>query len=72
MEGGHRAVIWDRLEGVKDGVVKGEGSFLLIPFWQRGIIFDVRTTPKTIDTETGSKGSSSAMELVSLQRIFGH
>jgi prohibitin 1 len=57
VEGGHRAVIWDRLAGVKEGVVKDEGSFLLIPFWQRGIIFDVRTTPKLIDTETGSKGS---------------
>jgi prohibitin 1 len=53
---GHRAVIWDRLKGVKMGVVKGEGMHFLIPFWQTPFILDVRKTPKNINTSSPSKG----------------
>jgi regulator of protease activity HflC (stomatin/prohibitin superfamily) len=53
---GHRAVIWDRLKGVKMGVVKSEGMHLLIPFWQTPYIMDVRKTPKNINTTSPSKG----------------
>jgi prohibitin 1 len=52
---GHRAVIWDRLKGVKMGVVKSEGMHLLIPFWQTPYIMDVRKTPKNINTTSPSK-----------------
>eukprot|EP01120_Amphizonella_sp_Union-15-10_P003380 TRINITY_DN137_c0_g1_i2.p1 TRINITY_DN137_c0_g1~~TRINITY_DN137_c0_g1_i2.p1 ORF type:complete len:275 (-),score=43.11 TRINITY_DN137_c0_g1_i2:57-881(-) len=54
VDGGHRAIIHDRIWGVKK-VVKGEGAHLLFPILQRPIFFDVRTTPKNINTETGSK-----------------
>jgi len=54
VDGGHRAVIFDRLYGVKD-VVKGEGMHFLIPWVQKPIIFEIRSTPRNIKSETGSK-----------------
>lgn len=54
VEGGKRAVIFDRLKGVQQEVI-GEGTHFLIPWLQKAIVYDVRTKPKTIATTTGSK-----------------
>ncbi|KAF2202785.1 hypothetical protein GQ43DRAFT_430455 [Delitschia confertaspora ATCC 74209] len=54
VKGGTRAVIFDRISGVKDTVVN-EGTHFLIPWLQKSIIFDVRTKPRNISTTTGSK-----------------
>ena len=54
VEGGKRAVIFDRLNGVQQQVI-GEGTHFLIPWLQKAIIYDVKTKPKTIATTTGSK-----------------
>ncbi|KAB8338830.1 hypothetical protein FH972_021774 [Carpinus fangiana] len=54
VRGGTRAVIFDRLGGVKDTVVN-EGTHFLVPWLQRAIVFDVRTKPRNISTTTGSK-----------------
>ncbi|KAF3991294.1 hypothetical protein FT663_02795 [Candidozyma haemuli var. vulneris] len=54
VEGGKRAVIFDRLSGVQSKVI-GEGTHFAIPWLQKPIIYDVRTKPKTIATTTGSK-----------------
>ncbi|RYO96793.1 hypothetical protein DL764_007393 [Monosporascus ibericus] len=61
VKGGSRAVIFDRLQGVKESVV-GEGTHFLVPWLQRSIIFDVRTKPRNIATTTGSKD----LQMVSL------
>ncbi|EMR65722.1 Prohibitin-1, subunit of the prohibitin complex (Phb1p-Phb2p) [Eutypa lata] len=61
VKGGTRAVIFDRLQGVKETVV-GEGTHFLVPWLQRSIVFDVRTKPRNIATTTGSKD----MQMVSL------
>lgn len=61
VEGGHRAVIFDRLQGVVAGSV-GEGTHFLFPWLQKPIIFDVRTKPRNISTTTGSRD----MQTVSL------
>jgi prohibitin 1 len=61
VKGGSRAVIFDRLTGVQDKVV-GEGTHFLIPWLQKSIIYDVRTTPRNISTTTGSKD----LQMVSL------
>ena len=61
VKGGTRAVIFDRLSGVKDGVVN-EGTHFLIPWLQKSIIYDVRTRPRNISTTTGSKD----LQIVSL------
>jgi len=54
VDGGHRAVIFDRFAGVKQAVV-GEGTHFMIPWVQRPILFDIRARPKNIPTVTGSK-----------------
>jgi len=54
VDGGHRAVIFDRFAGVKPNVI-GEGTHFLIPWVQRPIIFDVRSRPRNIPVITGSK-----------------
>ena len=55
VEGGHRAVIFDRFQGVKPDVT-GEGTHFLIPWVQRPIIFDIRSRPRNVPVITGSKG----------------
>jgi len=61
VKGGTRAVIFDRLSGVKEDVIN-EGTHFLVPWLQRSIIFDVRTKPRSISTTTGSKD----LQMVSL------
>lgn len=50
-------MIFDRFKGVKREVV-GEGTHFLIPWVQKPIIFDIRSTPRQINTVTGSKGAN--------------
>ena len=54
VDGGHRAVIFDRFQGIKSAVV-GEGTHFMIPWVQRPIIFDIRARPKNVPSVTGSK-----------------
>jgi len=54
VDGGHRAVIFDRFAGVKDGVA-GEGTHFIIPVIQTPIIFDCRARPRNVSSITGSK-----------------
>jgi len=61
VKGGTRAVIFDRLSGVKETVVN-EGTHFLVPWLQRAIVYDVRTRPRNISTTTGSKD----LQMVSL------
>jgi len=59
--GGHRAVLFDRFQGVKDKPVD-EGTHFLVPWLQRAILYDVRIKPRNISTTTGSKD----LQMVSL------
>ncbi|KAI1270022.1 putative prohibitin-1 [Xylariaceae sp. FL1019] len=61
VRGGTRAVIFDRLQGVRDEVIS-EGTHFLVPYLQKKILFDVRTKPRNIATTTGSKD----LQMVSL------
>lgn len=54
VDGGERAVIFDRFSGIKEAVV-GEGTHFIIPWVQKPIIFDVKSNPQNISTRTGSK-----------------
>jgi prohibitin 1 len=54
VDGGHRAVIFDRFAGVRQTTV-GEGTHFLVPWVQRPIIFDIRSQPRSVPTITGSK-----------------
>ncbi|KAH9390192.1 PREDICTED: protein l(2)37Cc-like [Rhagoletis zephyria] len=54
VDGGSRAVIFDRFTGIKNTVV-GEGTHFLIPWVQRAIIYDIRSRPRNVSVITGSK-----------------
>lgn len=63
VDGGQRAVIFDRFAGVKDEII-GEGTHFLIPWVQKPIIFDIRSTPRIVAAITGSKGAFFISPLV--------
>jgi prohibitin 1 len=54
VDGGFRAVMFDRLRGVQSGV-RGEGTHFRIPWLQTPHIFDVRIRPRNISSATGTK-----------------
>lgn len=54
VDGGHRAVIFDRFAGIKPDVI-GEGTHFMIPWLHRPIMFDIRTRPRSVAVSTGSK-----------------
>ncbi|RKP06423.1 band 7 family-domain-containing protein [Thamnocephalis sphaerospora] len=54
VRGGQRAVIFDRIQGVKPASM-GEGTHFLVPWLQRAIIYDVRTKPRSVSTITSSR-----------------
>jgi len=54
VDGGERAVIFDRFRGVLPEPV-GEGTHFRLPWVQTPNIMDVRTRPRTINSVTGTK-----------------
>jgi len=52
--GGHRAVVFNRIGGLKEQVY-GEGLNFNIPWFERPTVFDIRTRPVNLQTLTGSK-----------------
>lgn len=54
VQGGHRAVVFNRIVGMKD-TVYGEGLNFNIPWFERPVIYDIRTRPVNLQTLTGSK-----------------
>jgi len=54
VQGGHRAVVFNRVVGMKE-TVYGEGLNFNIPWFERPIIYDIRTRPVNLQTLTGSK-----------------
>lgn len=54
VQGGHRAVVFNRIVGMKD-TVYNEGLNFNIPWFERPIIYDIRTRPVNLQTLTGSK-----------------
>ena len=53
VEGGHRAIVFNRVVGIKDTVYE-EGTHFMIPWFERPIIYDVRARPNVIQTTSGS------------------
>jgi prohibitin 2 len=53
---GHAGVIYNRIGGLDDKTFLKEGLNFVVPWFQRAIVYDVRTRPQPIDTQSGSKG----------------
>lgn len=69
MEGGHRAIIFNRLSGVKEEVTS-EGMHLMIPWFDIPVIYDVRPKPRMIQSLTGSKGEYLIPRYVGAYLVF--
>ncbi|XP_072978655.1 prohibitin-1, mitochondrial-like [Typha angustifolia] len=54
VEGGHRAIVFNRLYGIKDKVYP-EGTHFVIPWFERPIIYDVRARPHLVESTSGSR-----------------
>jgi prohibitin 2 len=54
VQGGQRAILWSRVQGVKDKVYS-EGMHARIPMLEYPVPFDVRTRPRNVQSLTGSK-----------------
>jgi len=54
VDGGHRAIVFNRVVGMKE-TVYGEGLNFNIPWFERPIVYDIRTRPVNLQTLTGSK-----------------
>ncbi|KAK4275022.1 hypothetical protein QN277_018165 [Acacia crassicarpa] len=54
VDGGQRAVLFDRFRGILDETV-GEGTHFVIPWVQKPYIFDIRTRPHTFSSISGTK-----------------
>ncbi|KDP46337.1 hypothetical protein JCGZ_10177 [Jatropha curcas] len=68
VDGGQRAVLFDRFRGVIDTTI-GEGTHFLIPWLQKPYIFDIRTRPHTFSSISGTKD----LQMVNLTlRVLSH
>ncbi|KAK8952333.1 hypothetical protein KSP39_PZI004502 [Platanthera zijinensis] len=54
VDGGHRAIVFNRIHGIKDKVYP-EGTHLIIPWFERPIIYDVRARPHLVESTSGSR-----------------
>ncbi|KAM5533148.1 hypothetical protein V8D89_013196 [Ganoderma adspersum] len=54
VDGGHRAIKYTRLRGVKEEVYP-EGTHLMVPWFETPIIYDIRAKPRNIASLTGTK-----------------
>lgn len=54
VEGGHAALVFNKITGVKDFVYP-VGTHFRIPYFDRPVIFDIRTRPRLIQSLTGTR-----------------
>jgi len=54
VEGGHRAIVFNRFVGIKEEVY-AEGTHLMIPWVERVMDYDVRAKPNMITSTSGSR-----------------
>lgn len=54
VDGGHRAIVFNRVVGIKDRVYP-EGTHFMIPWFERPVIYDVRARPNVVESTSGSR-----------------
>jgi len=54
VDGGHRAIMFNRIGGIQDYTMT-EGLHFRVPWFQYPIIYDIRARPRKITSPTGSK-----------------
>lgn len=61
MDGGHRAIVFNRLSGVKEEVM-AEGMHFIIPWFEWPYIYDVRTKPRNVQVKKRGGGGEGTEE----------
>ncbi|KAG6407074.1 hypothetical protein SASPL_130056 [Salvia splendens] len=64
VEGGHRAIVFNRILGVKDKVYP-EGTHILAPWFERPVIYDVRARPHLVESTSGSRDLQMLLSILS-------
>lgn len=54
VEGGHRAIVYNRFVGVKDKVY-AEGTHFMLPWVERPYVYDVRARAHQVNSQSGSR-----------------
>ncbi|CAH9132576.1 unnamed protein product [Cuscuta epithymum] len=54
VDGGHRAIVFNRISGIKEKVYP-EGTHFMIPWLERPTIYDVRARPNLVESTSGSR-----------------
>eukprot|EP01016_Furgasonia_blochmanni_P004264 TRINITY_DN1164_c0_g2_i2.p1 TRINITY_DN1164_c0_g2~~TRINITY_DN1164_c0_g2_i2.p1 ORF type:complete len:298 (-),score=63.91 TRINITY_DN1164_c0_g2_i2:255-1148(-) len=54
VDAGHNAIIFNKLTGMRSSIYK-EGFHLKIPYFEKAIIYDIRTRPRNIATVTANR-----------------
>lgn len=65
---GHAGIVYNRFGGLDEKTVLTEGLNFVVPWFQRAIVYDIRTRPQPIDTQSGSKDLQ--MVQISLRVLF--
>ena len=56
VQGGQRAIIFNRVGGLSEGAPLREGLHVRVPWFQWPIIYDIRARPNQVKSPTGTKG----------------
>ena len=67
VDGGERAIMFDRFSGVLDTPI-GEGTHFRLPWVQTPNVMDSRTRPRSISSVTGTQGTLKGLG-VDLERL---
>lgn len=54
VDGGQRAIVYSRVSGLNSNIYP-EGTHLILPWFQRPIVYDVRAKPRNVASLTGTK-----------------
>jgi len=65
---GHKGIIYSRFYGLSEEAKLKEGLNFVIPWFERPVVFDIRTRPQQIQTASGSKDLQ--MVQISLRVLF--
>jgi len=65
---GHVGIIYNRFSGLRENVALKDGINFVIPWFERPIIYDIRTRPQLVNTNSGSKDLQ--MVQISLRILF--
>ena len=65
---GHLGITYNRFGGLSETTTLKEGLNFVIPWFQRAIVFDIKTRPQLINTQSGSKDLQ--MVQISLRVLF--